>query len=211
MNDFRILLLLILLLPGGVFAQYEHSPDGLVEAGFRRYGLNSALIEFEISGSRCGKEVLYFDHDGWRSRLKSDFVNIPEDLSHGKSRLEMLIGLIDYKVNLKLKEGRQMPNTRLLSHFQNGEEKELYKLDSLVMREMGAEYLGEKEVLGRTCQVFRLDILGTVTWIWKGIVLKMSVDFQGMNFVKEAVSIRENVLIAALKFEVPKGTRMKFY
>ncbi|MCB9233502.1 MAG: hypothetical protein H6581_17730 [Bacteroidia bacterium] len=207
----QLLLYVLVFLPACLAAQAAPSPDDLVAKGFKRYSLESAVIEYNLSGSRAGRETLYFDHFGWRESLFSGFVCIPFGWQEEQSRQKTLLALIEFNLDLNEKKGTQMPNTQLLSQYQHATQKELYLADSLTLRSMGADFLGREKILGKKCLIFELKFLGTTLWIWDGIILKKKVHFAGESYLSEAISIRPGAKPDEAKFTIPEGIEMRYH
>lgn len=75
-------------------------------------------------------------------------------------------------------------------------------------KELNLKKNGTTELLGRTCDVYTMEIasakLKGTYYIWKGIPLKTVSSVAGISITMEATKIEENAVIPPEKFEIPK-------
>lgn len=83
------------------------------------------------------------------------------------------------------------------------EKMNFFSSDDALAKE-GATKVGEEEILGRNCQIYKLtkDGADMKMWIWKGMMLKMETVAQGMTINMVATAITESAPDASI-FEVP--------
>ena len=172
--------------------------------GYKRYQIESATIEFEISGTHSGSETLYFDHFGKRE-AKFSTVTIME---LEQSTLTLILGDHTHSIDLKTKRGARMPTPMLSELLQFADGTDITQAAVVMMREMGGVMIESEEVAGRMCDVWKLGDMGSRIWLWEGIALKTIVEFAGMTIMVTAVSIDTESAIDASKFKIPDGVEM---
>lgn len=77
---------------------------------------------------------------------------------------------------------------------------------------IGLERKGNETVAGKSCVLYE-RLQGEAvwrSWRWKGIELKIEMkNYLGMNYVKEAASVEEDVKIPEALLKVPEGYATK--
>jgi len=176
----------------------------------RRYQIESAVVEYKLSGTQTGKETLYFDRWGMREAKHAQTELKVAGRSFKTNRLALLDGEWTYSVDLDKKTGTKMPTPLLpeLKKRLERENKSLAELGKEMLIQMGGKKVGEENLLGKPCEIWELKSLRAKSWIWQGVTLKTTVDFAGQSMVTEAVSIDDKAKISADKLTVPAGVKI---
>ena len=89
------------------------------------------------------------------------------------------------------------------STYSDMSEAEQKKYNEDIIRSFGGEKLGTDKILGRTCDKF--SIMGSYTWIYKGISLKLETNVMGITANEIPISFEENISIPNSRFQPPTG------
>jgi hypothetical protein len=169
---------------------------------FKRYKIKSAIVEYELSGNQTGTATLYFDNFGMQeATYESSVLEIYGD-SQQLETVSYLLGFWQYTLDVEAGTGTKTKNTVLESLVMNSDG-DLEQLGLKMFRSMGGELSGTEEMLGKTCDVWELKSMGTKIWVWKNIPLKSVTEMMGLNIIRTAISLQENVVIPAEKLEIP--------
>ncbi len=166
---------------------------------FKRYGIKSGVIEYEVSGAQSGTETIYFDDWGYREAKYTETELSFGGFSQMTKTLTILEGKTIYTIDLSTNTGTKMENPL----FQNVSDEDLQEIGERMMKQMGGEKTGTEDVLGRTCDVWEIKQMRGKTWIWNSIPLKTEVNM-GMQMNSAAVSIKEGE-VQQDKLKVPEG------
>ncbi len=184
------------------------SPAALPESGYKRYGLESGIIEYEVSGTKTGKETLYFDRWGAREAKYST----TRAQSHGVSRTSHRLALIEgewlTRIDLDAGQGVRTRNTALARTANKMGSRDLSGAAERYILEAGGEKIGSEVIAGRACDVWELKKLGTKTWLWKSIPLKTHFRVHGRERLVVAKRVEDGVEIPEQRFVVPEGVEL---
>ncbi|MEP1095142.1 MAG: hypothetical protein ABJG78_08530 [Cyclobacteriaceae bacterium] len=166
---------------------------------FKRYGIKSGIIEYELSGAQSGKETVYFDDWGYREAKYTEAEFSFSGFTQKNNSITIMEGKMIYSIDLSTNTGTKVENTM----FDGLEDEDLEKMGEKMMKEMGGEKTGTEEVMNKECDVWEIKHMGSKTWVWKSIPLKTEVNM-GMQMNIVATSITEGD-VPAEKFEIPEG------
>jgi hypothetical protein len=180
------------------------SSEQLTDAGYKRYHIESGLVEYELSGARKGSETLYFDQWGMR---EAKYTNAELTLM-GISQKENKLGLMDgewiYAIDLDRKTGTKRKNPLLKDIAEKSGTKDFTELGERMMSHLG-EKIGAGEVAGKMCDIWEVKDVGTKSWVWKGVTLKVQTRMAGMEMTMTAIGVEEGASIPDDKFAIPAG------
>ena len=178
--------------------------------GYKRYGVESGIIETKLSGVQNGTETIYFDNWGMReakySHTKIEMM--------GVKRESKIFTLIDgewiYNVDLSTNKGTKIKNPMITSIAEQTGEKDFMQLGEEVLEKMGATKTGTEELLGKTCDVWEAQAMNMKLLVWKGIPFKTTVNLgeqMGQSMDSEIIitKFEEGVSISEDKFKLPEG------
>ncbi len=178
-----------------LFSFFNSSPD----QEFKRYGVKSGIIEYELSGAQSGKETIYFDDWGYREAKYSETELSFGGFSQKTSTLTILEGKMIYSIDLATNTGTKMENPM----FAELKDDELIEMGEQMMKQMGGEKTGTATLLDKTCDVWEIKQMGTKTYVWNSIPLKTEVNM-GMQMNITAVSFAEGE-VPQDKLKIPEG------
>ncbi len=166
---------------------------------FKRYGIKSGIIEYELSGAQSGKETIYFDDWGYREAKYTEAELSFGGFSQKTNTLTILEGKMIYTIDLSTNTGTKMENPL----FAGLKDEDLQEMGKQMMEQMGGEKTGTETFLDRTCEVWEIKQMGTKTYVWESIALKTEVNM-GMQMNITAVSMKEGE-VPQEKLKIPEG------
>lgn len=176
----------------------------------KRFALKSGKLVLELTGSTTGTKTIYFDNYGDKFH------------EHEKSVTEVkMFGITDRTQVDKISimngdqfwtidhiEGKNTKGT--LPYYQsshqmveNMTEAEQKKMADDLLKAMGGQKLGNEKVLGYDCE--KMSVMGSYTWIYKGIALKSETNVMGIVSNEVAIEFEKNPRLASELFEAPRG------
>ncbi len=177
-------------------------------ADARRYEIKSGEITYKIEGGggfmgftskTSGTGHLYFTDWGDRE-LREETV---QTTTMGKTETRHNIVKIEkqfvYSVDERHKKIIKQDITKLLKKDKSG--KSMAMRGKEMMKEMGGKKIGSGKVLGYPCEIW--EVMGSKTWIYKGIPLKTEADIMGFRHTQIATSAKFGVHIPADRFKLP--------
>lgn len=170
----------------------------------RKYGLKSAIIEYDVSGSQEGSRRLFFDNWGERQAEYSNTTITVGQFSKTANLLNITDGDWQYTINLDTKTGTKSQSQ--LKELKRDLEGQQYfnELGEQFIIKMGGQNLGTEEFMGKECAVYEFRNIGMKAWYWKWILLKSETRSGPINIVVTARKIDEDVRIPKDKFRVPE-------
>ncbi len=171
---------------------------------YKRYLVESAIIEYELSGKQSGTETLYFDQWGWREGKYTNSEFSVANFTQKSSTLTLLQGKWIYNINLETKTGTKMENPM----HQAFTETDPGEMGRTMLKKMGGKKIGEEAVLGKMCEVWEVKSMNTKSWVWKNINLKTETNMMGMTMNITAINIQENVTIPEDKLSIPADAQI---
>jgi hypothetical protein len=176
---------------------------------YKRYGKESGIIEYEVSGSQNGIETIYFENYGMK---EAKYTDVTIDMFGMKQKNEQVVyldGYWQFSVNPKDKSGSKTENTMLKQMVESSEDKDLGEVGMKMFISMGGEKIGTEQFLGKKCDVWQLESMGSKIWIWNYIPLKTEVDMMGMKSTYKAINLEFDVDIPDDKIDVPDDIEFK--
>ena len=177
--------------------------------GYRRYGVESGIIETELTGFQKGTETIYFDNWGMR---EAKYSNTVMEIA-GMKRETKIFTLIDgewiYNVDLNTNKGTKIKNPMIESIATQTGEKNFMQLGEEVLKKMGASKTGTAVALGKTCDVWEAQAMNMKLLVWKGIPFKTTVSLgeqmgQNMNSEITVTKFDEEASVPEDKFKLPE-------
>ncbi len=174
-------------------------PAELVRAGYRRYDVESGIIEYQVTGTQRGTQKLYFDHWGWR---EAKFIET-EGADLTVRNIEILEGRWLTTVNLIDRSAKRRANPVFDQMMQSADNKHMGRLGLDLMRQMGGQVLRKENILGYPCDVWELKALGGRSWLWQHITLKTEVEKWDLIMNTTALSIDTEASLPPDIFALP--------
>jgi len=173
---------------------------------FKRYAFKSGKVVYKSSGSMTGTETMYFDNYGMlevkNTKASLNLMGIKQVTD---TRVIMDADWI-YTINNNSGEATKMENP-LYSMFPEGGDLEKASADMMIS--MGGVKTGTETLLGKKCDIWKIEKLMSTIWIWKTIPLKTEVKMMGMNVTNVATSVEVDIKVSPNEFKLPAGVEFK--
>ncbi len=167
------------------------------------FGIQSGIIEYEITGSQTGNKKLYFTDWGRKQAEFSNSTIKVGKFSKHSNLLKITNGDWQYIINLENKTGTKRENPVL---------EKMYKLsnqinyndfgEQLVLIEGGVK-TGSEYVAGKNCTIYNFRNTKSKSWIWNWIALKSESLSGGVHITVTAKNISVNVSVPDSVFNPP--------
>jgi hypothetical protein len=177
-------------------------------AGYKRYGIESGIVEYAVSGAQKGTETLYFDRWGQREATYTDTELSFAGISQKQKTLNILEGELGYNINLATRAGTKTTNPLFKKILDRSPDKNLGDLGLRMLEEMGGVKIGTEEVAGKLCDIWEIKNLQSKSWLWKVVTLKVQVKMAGMEVTKTAARFEEGVSIPEDRFTIPSDIKI---
>ncbi len=185
-----------------VFASYAQQQS-------QRYAIKSGYAKFELSGNTEGTVEFWWDDYGDKicELEKSTSTVTIMGISDVKKihKLSVLNKANNYVVDYIKNEGYQsiVPYSSGKAIANSLTEAEQKQLADDLLNAMGGQKLGTEKVLGYSCEM--ISLMGTKSWIYKGLILKSEAKLMGVYNKKEVSIFKPKQTVPSSKFEKPSG------
>lgn len=176
------------------------------ESSFKRYGIQDAIVEYELSGNQSGTVKLYFENYGMKEAQYRDVTVSMMGKKTVQNTVDIIDGIWQYSFDAEKKTGTKMKNIIFESAINS--KTNLDEFGNDMMKKMGGEKVGKEQFLGKMCDVWEMKQFGVKIWVWKMIPLKTVSNFMGMTMTQKAITIDEKTSPAA-KFVVPSDVKLE--
>jgi hypothetical protein len=170
----------------------------------RRYAVESAIIEYEVTGSVEGRETLYFDRWGMREVTVSRTRLSGLQGSPPEHRLLLFDGQWAYTLDLDRGAGTRTKSPLAGDLGGTG----AVRSAEYVLRQLGGKVIAREEVAGLACEVWEVPALNAKLWLRDSLTLKVA-PASGSGVTKTALAVEEGVRIPDEKFELPEGIELE--
>lgn len=162
-----------------------------------RFGIESARIQYTISGPISGTETVWFTEGGAREARWSTHSMSVLGQTATSVEMSLLEGGWFYKANLSDGTGMKMQVPEIGPAMR--------AIGSITSGLTDGRKVGTEVIAGRECEVMEFDSPKARLWMWKNIPLKTEVDMMGQTSITEAVSVEESPAIPDEAMKVPEG------
>lgn len=183
------------------------SSEGMKEAGFKRYQIESGIVEYTMSGAQKGTESLYFDRWGMREAKYTKSELTIAGITQRSNKLTLMDGDWIYVIDLDKRTGTKTQNPVLKQIADRAATKDLAEIGEKMMRDMGGEKTSSEEIAGKMCDVWEVKKLGSKSWTWKSVTLKIQAKMGGMEMTTTATKFEE-ASIPADRFAIPSDVKI---
>jgi len=182
-----------------------------IKSATRRYPKSkSGIIKYNVSGTKTGTEVVYYEDWGRREAIYTKSTVDLRGVIVDRNTLTLLEdnGLWINNIDLNARTGIRMKNPKYKEYVgQSRIELENTKKKSL--KDAGARRAEIEMVIGRPCFVWTVQYNGNEIYLWNGIVLKKITGSGYSETTTVATEITESVNIPEEKFTIPPDIQMK--
>ena len=176
----------------------------------KKYAVKSGKVEYKLTGNTTGTKTVYFDDfgDKYYEHLKSvsetKMFGITDRTETDKVTIinKSHFWTID-KTNGDNMEGEIPYYNSSRGMFEDMTEEEQKKFSDDLLRSFGGKREGTEKILGYTCE--KISVMGSYSWIYKGVTLKSETKVMGIVANETATSFEKGISISANKFEAPNG------
>lgn len=170
----------------------------------RKYGIKSAIIEYDVSGSQEGSRKLYFDNWGARQAEYSNTTITVGQFSKTANLLNINDGDWQYTINLDSKSGTKSKSSLKELKEELIGQQYFNELGEQLIIKMGGKKLGTEEYFGKECTIYEFRNIGMKAWYWKWVLLKSETRSGPVSIIVTARKIEEDVRVPEEKFRVPE-------
>lgn len=181
---------------------FDGSKSPLVKE--RKYGIKSAIIEYDVSGSQEGSRRLFFDNWGSRQAEYSNTTITVGQFSKTANLLNITDGDWQYTINLDTKTGTKSQSQLKELKIELEGQQYFNELGEQAIIKLGGVKLGTEEFLGKECDVYEFRNIGMRAWYWKWVLLKSEQRSGPVSITVTARKIEEDVRVPEDRFRVPE-------
>lgn len=188
---------IFLLLTAVISGLYAEGKRYEVKSGVVEYAINGGGSIMGISSKTTGSEKLTFKNWGnveLHEEKSSTATMGHTDTTHNITKIENgKFFTVDFDQKEIIEHSPQM-----LKQMAN---KDMSKTGKEMMISMGGKKVGNGKVLGYSCEIW--ELMGSKTWIYKGVPLKTEANIMGMKHTNVATKAKFNISISDKEFKLP--------
>jgi len=176
----------------------------------KRYAVESGKIEYKYTGNTTGTKTVYFDDYGEKYYEQLKTVSVTKMFGVVDRTETNKITIINKshfwtidKKNDNNMEGELPYYNSSRAVYGDMTEAEQKRLADNLLASFGGKREGTEKILGYTCE--KISVMGSFSWIYKGITLKSETNVMGVEVNETAISFEKNISIPASKFKAPAG------
>jgi len=167
------------------------------------FGIQSGIIEYEITGSQTGNKKLYFTDWGRKQAEFSNSTIKVGKFSKHSNLLKITNGDWQYIINLEKKTGTKRENPILRKMYELSNQINYNDFgEQLVLIEGGVK-TGSEEVAGKNCIIYNFKNKNSKRWLWNWITLKSESHSGGVHITVTAKKIMKNISVPDSVFNPP--------
>jgi len=176
---------------------YEENVANKDPEDYRRYGFESAIVEYDVEGSDAGTKTLFIDLGGY----KYAEYNIIKKKKSEEKNTQILIGseMISIDYDNKVATKVHNPMAFLLANPNRDWE----ETGRNMLIKLGYEIVGKEKISGKECDIWKQG--KHRLWVWNGLTLKSE---HGKN-IEKATSVKIDVEVPVDVFAVPEGFELE--
>jgi uncharacterized protein YjiS (DUF1127 family) len=182
-----------------------------IKSATRRYPKSkSGIIKYNVSGTKTGTEVVYYEDWGRREAIYTKSTVDLRGVIVDRNTLTLLEdnGRWINNIDLNARTGIRMKNPRYKEYV--GKSRiELENTKKKSLKDAGARRAEIEMVIGKPCFVWTVQYNGNEIYLWNGIVLKKITGSGYSETTTVATEITESVNIPEEKFTIPPDIQMK--
>jgi len=172
---------------------YESDVASKNPEDYRRYGFESAIVEYNVEGSGAGTKTLYIDMGGYKY---AEYDMVKKKRSEEKTA-EILIGSDMISISFEERSASKIHNP--MAYLLANPNRDWEETGRNMLIKLGYEIIGQEKISGKECDIWKQG--KHKIWVWNGLTLKSE---HGKN-IEMATSIKIDVDVPVAMFEVPEG------
>lgn len=182
----------------------------MVDAGFKRYGIEKGIITYRLDGAMKGTEFIYFDHWGWREAHYEQTESRVGEYYEKINRVQFLDGERRYAYDPATKTATYFDSPQVQEAANKWGTKDMVKVGLEMLKTMGGRHAGDAKVLELDCEVWKIDRMKTTLWMWEGLTLAEQAFAMDIPVSRRAISVQTDEEIPLAKLVLPeKGIAIK--
>ncbi|MEO9871459.1 hypothetical protein [Ekhidna sp.] len=192
---------IFVMLPFLVSAQAKTTEE-LRSQNFKKYAIQSAEINYKISGDAEGEEFMIFQDYGWKSLRQRTMTFELYGISSTQTLVELKDGDFIYRIS-------EDDSTYLLKKDFKWSQQASYKqpgeVSEAILFSMGGEQLPtDSTLLDKKCQVWSFEGKALQElWVWNGLVLKRKAKLGDRLITTTATKVQIDITPLEGIFEIP--------
>lgn len=173
---------------------------------FKRYNVKSGIIEYKIEGNTEGTEILYFDNYGEKEAKRTKTKTTIMGFSQESDQLTLMDGKMIYMAdfNTKTITKTENPSWDMMQELME-EGENLEEFGKKMMEQMGGKIIGTETLNGKKCDVWEIQSMGTKSWVYESIPLKIETNLMGMKIKYVVTKLELDVSVPSDVFVLPEG------
>ena len=179
----------------------------MLAQGYKRYEVESGMVEYKLEGNSSGTETLYFDMWGWREARYSKSVTKFMGIKSETETVSYLDGEWMINYNPETDFATRTSNPMFKNLAEGAENKNMTEVGREMFKSMGGEQQGNETVSGYNCERWHLKDLNTTAWVHKGVSLKEHSKLMGMEIEKTATKVQFGVKPPSAKLIPPADAK----
>ena len=164
---------------------------------YRRYGFESAIVEYDVEGSDAGTKTLFIDMGGYKL---AEYDIVKKKRSEEKTA-EILIGSDMISIVFENKTAIKIHNP--MAYLLANPNRDWKETGRNMLVKLGYEIIGQEKISGKECDIWKQG--KHRLWVWNGLTLKSE---HGKN-IETATSIKIDVDVPSENFEIPEGFELE--
>ncbi|MEO1256526.1 MAG: hypothetical protein AAFY41_16790 [Bacteroidota bacterium] len=191
---------LLAFFPFILLAQAKNAEE-LRNQGLKKYNIESAEIQYDISGDADGEEMMIFEAFGWKS-LKTQAMTFElYGITSTQSLIEITDGDFIYRIN-------EADSTYTIRKDSKWSQQATYKIpeqvSEAILFTLGGQHSRDSTLLNKQCQIwtFQGKALQEL-WIWNGLALKRKLRLGDRLVISTATSVQLDVKPLKGLFQIP--------
>jgi len=190
-------------------AHLEKDSEKMTDAGYKRYRIESGIVEYSLSGMQEGTKTIYFDEWGWREAEYLKAGMTVGGMTIEENKLSLLDGEWQYVIDLNKRTGTKIQNPFLKQMADGADTKDLTEMGEKMLESMGGKMIGSEVIAGKKCDIWEIKNLNTKSWIWNGVTLKTQMKMSGMEQTIVATRVEEGVSIDDKYLTIPSDVKLE--
>ena len=187
----------------------QRSADEMVAAGFKRYGVEKGTFLFRIFGAMKGMDALYFDHWGWREG-KHQLAEAEVGAFHKSyGDVQYLDGERRYQYKPEENTAYFFESTQVQAAADQYNTKNMVVVTDEMLRKMGGKKVGQAEVMGVQCEVWKVDRTRSTFYMWRGITMKEVSFTDNIPVTRQCISMDTAGMVDLEKMTLPAGAKLE--
>ena len=190
----------LFLIPFQAFSQ-ARTAEELRAQNLKKYSLESAEINYTVTGDAEGEEVMIFTDYGWTSLRQQTMTFELYGITRTQDIYEITDGDFVYRLN---PEDSTYKVRKDVKWSQQASYKTLAQLSEAILFAIGGTQQGDSLLMDKKCQVWTFEGKAIQElWVWNGVVLKRKAKLGDKQILTTATEIKLDVSPNPIIFTLP--------